>query len=86
MFTDYLPRVDDFFPTLRYGHGTTHPDARLDDAGNVTRRSTPCVDEGCERSRESGKGAAHIDKAANVKDWQVDHNCAPVERRRERKR
>jgi hypothetical protein len=84
MLGNYLPRPDDFHPSLRRGHGTTHPEARTRD-GVVTRQSYPCGHETCERSRESGKGDAHIDKAANVKDWQVEHKCAPVERQRRKR-
>jgi hypothetical protein len=86
----YFPRADDFYPSLRRGHGTTHPNARIADStrpneGELLRHGTACVHETCERTRDSGKGDAHIDKAANVKDWQIEHHCAPIERRRERK-
>lgn len=77
----YLPRPDDFTPTTRRGHGTTHPNARTRD-GIVTRQSSPCVHDTCERTRASGKGDAHLDKAANAKDWATEHRLAPAKRTR----
>lgn len=77
----YLPRSDDYHPALRRQHGTTHPDARMVD-GQVRRRSNPCVCPTCERNRDNGRGEGHIDKAANVLEWMVDHRIAPARRQR----
>lgn len=76
----YLPRPDDFHPSLRRQHGTTHPEARIVD-GRVQRRGCPCVCPTCERVRDNGRGEGHIDKAANVMEWKVDHGIASPRRR-----
>jgi hypothetical protein len=62
---DYLPRRDQFFPSLRRGHGTTHPHARVRD-GEVVRKAGVCASVGC-------KGDKHIDMKANIADWISDH-------------
>lgn len=74
MSTDYRPNIHDFFPQLRRGHGTSHPHDRVKD-GRLTRTGNPCVNESCSlrrspaREGEKRRGEAHLDPAANVKEW-----------------
>jgi len=66
-----LPRVIDFFPTTKRGHGSAHQAMRPDsDTGDVweTKHSL-CVDPTCVKVSPKSKNA-HQDKAANRKEWE----------------
>jgi hypothetical protein len=63
-----MPRLDDFFPHMRRGHGTTHPAPRINKQGVQTRNATVCVASGC-RGYADDK---HTDKGANVADWKEE--------------
>lgn len=83
----YLPTIHDFFPRTRRGHGTTHPDPRINKAGVQVRKECLCVQPTCSRfqRQENGKpvrGERHDDAAANVNDWKAErgfHKDTPLE-------
>ncbi len=63
-----LPRRDSYFPRLRRGHGTTHPEARFDKDGQEIRQMTACVEVTCQLNMPKSKNQHH-DTAANLRDW-----------------
>ena len=75
----YLPRIDDFFPNTRRGHGSMHPIERTSKDGIITRNGCLCVNDACsllrrqDHSGKTVKGELHDDKQANVKDWKGEH-------------
>lgn len=69
---DPLPRRSDFFPKTRRGHGTMHPNVRLNKAGVMVREATFCVDPTCQLNAPKSKNL-HVDTEANLKDWCEEH-------------
>ena len=67
----YLPRILDFFPHTRRGHGTARPHAQVRH-GVVIKRATACVDPTCTLNMPSSSNA-HNDQYSNVADWKKDH-------------
>jgi len=62
-----LPRVIDFFPTTKRGHGSAHQ-SRFD-GGKHDKEYLLCVDPTCVKINSKSKNA-HQDKAANRKEWE----------------
>jgi hypothetical protein len=70
MVVTYLPRVEDYFPKLRRGHGTTHRFSRTTVENGQTivlRKANPCVASSCKGDTKSKD--THFDKGANIADW-----------------
>jgi len=65
------PHREDYFPRLKRGHGTTHPEPRIVD-GQKVRESTACVDPTCQKNAPKSKNM-HMDTKANIQEWCDDH-------------
>lgn len=87
MSESYHPNMHDFFPKVRRGHGTTHPDIRTNKKGVQVRNACPCVNAACSLLRHANhdgerRGEPHLDPAMNVREWKEErrfHKDTPLE-------
>jgi hypothetical protein len=78
MSATYHPTVDEYFPHTRRGHGSTHPESRVNKSGATVRNACVCINPACADLRARREGEAkrsdpHRNKAQNIDDWRTDH-------------